>query len=215
MKYILFDLDGTLTNPKQGITKSVQYALRAFDIEEPDLDKLCKFIGPPLRTSFIEYYGFSDKKAEEAVVKYREYYSVTGLYDNEVYTGIKSVLENLQKAGKVLLVATSKPEKFARMILEHFELDRYFTDICGATMDASRGNKEEVIRYALDKNKITDLGDAVMVGDRLHDIEGAKKVGIASIGVLFGFGSREELETYGADEIAESVEDIYKIIMEM
>lgn len=215
MKYILFDLDGTLTDPKVGITKSVQYALKAFHIDEPDLDALCKYIGPPLRTSFIEYQGFSETQAEEALVKYREYFGDTGIFENEVYDGIKELLTKLQKAGKSLIVATSKPEIFARRILEHFELESYFTDVCGATMDNSRGTKEEVIRYAFEKNHITDHSLAVMVGDRLHDIEGAKKVGIASVGVLYGFGSREELEKAGADKIAETVQELYEVIMNL
>ena len=212
MKYILFDLDGTLTNPKIGITKSVQYALKAFHINEPDLDSLCKYIGPPLRKSFKEYHGLSESQAEDAIAKYREYFADTGIFENEVYDGMKELLEKLQKAGKILIVATSKPEIFARRILEHFGLDSYFTDICGDTMDSLRGSKEKVIRYALEKNHITDLSRAVMVGDRLHDIEGAKLAGIASIGVLYGFGSREELEKEGADIIAATVQDLYQII---
>lgn len=214
MKYVLFDLDGTLTNPKLGITKSVQYALRAFDIDEPDLDSLCRYIGPPLRTSFMEYHGMNEEQAEIAITKYRERFSKTGLYENEVYAGITNMLKRLKEAGKLLFVATSKPEEYSKIILEHFHMDQYFTDICGATMDNSRCTKEEIIRYALEKNHIMVRNDVVMIGDRLHDIEGAKKNGIASIGVLYGFGSREELEQYGADQIAESVEALYRIIMD-
>jgi phosphoglycolate phosphatase len=215
MKYILFDLDGTLTNPKVGITKSVQYALKAFHINEPDLDSLCKYIGPPLRTSFKEYQGFSEEQAEEALAKYREYFAVNGIFENEVYDGIRELLIKLQKSGKILIVATSKPEIYARRILEHFELDDCFTDICCATLDNSRGTKEEVIRYALEKNHITDHSLAVMVGDRLHDIEGAKKVGIACVGVLYGFGDREELTKAGADKIAETVQYLYDVILNL
>lgn len=213
-QYILFDLDGTLTDPKLGITKSIQYALKAFQIDEPDLDSLCKYIGPPLRESFHSFHGFDEAKAEEAVVKYREYFSVTGLYENEVYEGIEEMLDRLKKAGKTLMIATSKPEEFARKILQYFKLENYFTDICGATMDSSRSSKEAVIRYALDKNRITDFPAVIMIGDRLHDIEGAKSVGITSMGVLFGYGSREELETAGADYIAETVEDITQILLD-
>lgn len=214
MKYILMDLDGTITDPKLGITKSVQYALKAFGIIVEDLDSLCKFIGPPLRTSFMEYYGFTEAEAEEAVVKYREYFSVTGLYENEVYEGMEALLKGLKAAGKTLIVATSKPEVFARKILEHFKLDGYFKDICGATLDNSRSTKEEVIRYALDKNGITDSSDIIMVGDRMHDIAGAKAVGIASIGVLFGYGGKQELEQAGANWVAATVEELYEIIIE-
>lgn len=214
MKYVLLDLDGTLTNPKIGITKSVQYALKAYNIEV-DVDDLLKYIGPPLRVSFKEYHGIAEDQIEEAVAKYREYFSVTGLYENEVYEGIPECLTKLKEAGLTLIVATSKAEPYARTILEHFGLADYFTDICGSNMDGSRGRKEEVIRYAIEKNGITDLNSVVMVGDRLHDIEGAKAVGIASIGVLYGFGSREEFKEYGADWVAESVEDVYEIIVKL
>ena len=213
MKYVLMDLDGTITNPKLGITKSVQYALKAKNIEVEDLDSLCKFIGPPLVDSFMQFYGFTEQEAEESVDKYREYYTDKGIFENEVYPGMEDLLDNLKQAGKVVIVATSKPEAFARQILEHFLIDGYFDDICGATMDRSRTTKEEVIRYALLKNGITDLPSTVMVGDRKFDIEGAKTVGISSMGVLFGFGSREELEKAGCDRIAETVEEILDIVI--
>ncbi len=212
MKYILMDLDGTLTNPKVGITKAIQYALKAKNIIEPDLDNLCKYIGPPLWESFKEFHGLNDQETEEAIAKYREYYSVTGLYENEKYDGIEELLIKLVQAEKVLIVATSKPEVFARKILEKFELAKYFTDICGATLDSSRSTKEAVISYALEKNCIEDLSSVVMVGDRLHDIEGARAVGLPAVGVLYGFGNRDELVSAGADKIADTVEDLYEII---
>lgn len=212
MKYILMDLDGTVTDPKLGITKSVQYALKSFGINVDDLDSLCKFIGPPLRGSFREYYGFDDAKAEEAITKYREYFAETGLYENEVFHGMEAMLTKLKEADKTLIIATSKPEVFARRIIEHFGLDGYFTDICGAELDGRRSVKEEVIRYALARNQITDYSEAVMVGDRKHDILGAKAVGLASIGVLYGYGDREEHEIAGADWIAETVDEVYNII---
>jgi phosphoglycolate phosphatase len=215
MTYIFMDLDGTLTNSMLGITKSVQYALKAFDIMENDLNNLCSYIGPPLRDSFQKYHGLSEEEADAAVVKYREYFTVTGIFENEVYEGMEALLAKLVKAGKKLIVATSKPEVFARRILEHFNLEHYFSDICGATLDNARGTKEEVIRYALEKNGIIDYSSVVMVGDRRHDVEGAKSVGIASIGVLYGFGSREELEKAGADRIAETVEDIYDTVIRL
>lgn len=208
------DLDGTITNPKLGITKSVQYALKAFDILIEDLESLCKHIGPPLKEGFMEYYNFTEEEAERAIIKYREYFTDNGLYENEVYDGMEVLLENLRKAGKKLIVATSKPEFFARKILEYFHLDQYFDDICGATFDEKRTKKEEVIRYALEKNRITDLSRVVMVGDRKYDIEGAKLVGIASIGVLYGFGNMEEFEDAGADRIAETVNKLYDVIMD-
>lgn len=215
MDYILMDLDGTLTNPKQGITKSVQYALKAHNIIIEDLDTLTKHIGPPLKDGFIEYYGFTEEEADIAVDKYREYFKDHGIYENEAYEGIGELLSKLRKAGKTVLVATSKPEPLARKILEHFQLDSYFNDICGATFDDLRSKKEEVIRYALDKNGITDLTKIVMIGDRKYDVEGAKAVGISSIGVLYGFGSREEFELAGADRIVSTVEELYDVIMNL
>lgn len=213
MEYILMDLDGTITNPKLGITKSVQYALRHFNINIEDLDSLTRHIGPPLKNSFKEFYGFTEEEADEAVKKYREYFNETGIYENEKYEGMEELLIKLKKAGKKILVATSKPEALACRILEYFHLETYFDDICGATFDDKRSEKEDVIRYALDKNGITDYSQAVMVGDRSYDIEGAKKAGIASIGVLYGFGSPEEFETAGADAVARTVEELYDVIM--
>lgn len=214
MDYILMDLDGTITNPKTGITKSVQYALRALNIDIEDLDSLTKHIGPPLKDGFMEYYDFSEAEADLAVEKYREYFSEAGIFENEVYTGMETLLSRLKQAGKYLIVATSKPEKLAKTILAHFHLEHYFDDICGATYDDSRSKKEEVIRYALKKNAITDLDRVVMVGDRKYDIIGAKAVGIASIGVLYGFGSEAELRAAGADRIAHTVEEVYDVIIE-
>lgn len=213
MDYILLDLDGTITNPKLGITKSVQYALSAMNILVEDLDTLTKHIGPPLKYSFMEYYDFNEADADNAVTKYREYFKKTGMYENEVYEGMEQLLNNLKKAGKILIVATSKPEELAKEILEYFHLDHYFDDICGATFDDQRSRKEDVIRYALGKNKIKDLSKVVMVGDRKYDITGAKEVGVASIGVLYGFGSRVEFEEAGADRIAETVEQLYDVII--
>ncbi len=214
MDYILFDLDGTITNPKLGITKSFQYALNSRGIVIENLDDLTKHIGPPMHQSMKEY-GFNDEEAIELIDKYREYYSVTGIYENEVYEGMEELFQRLKQSGKKLYTATSKPEQFAKIIMEHFGLDLYFDDICGATMDSSRSEKADVIRYALEKNGITDLSKVVMIGDRKHDIEGANKVGIASIGVLFGYGSRQELTIAGADRIASTVDEIFDLIMDM
>lgn len=215
MKYILMDLDGTITDPKVGITKSVQYALRSFNIDVDDLDTLCRFIGPPLKNSFMDFYGFTEEQAEKAIVKYREYFTDIGIFENEVYPGMEELLTALREAGKTLIIATSKPEVFARRIIEHFGLKDYFDDVCGATMDQSRSTKEDVIRYAMEKNRITNHKEAVMVGDRKHDIEGAQAVGIVSVGVLFGYGSREEHEKAGADRIAATLEELYDIIMDL
>ncbi len=215
MKYILLDLDGTITDPKEGITRSVQYALKSKGILIEDLDSLCRHIGPPLKTSFMDFYGFSESEAEELVKKYREYFRDTGIFENKVYEGMDELLRKLKAAGKRLITATSKPEVFAERILKHFELDHYFDDICGASMDNSRIDKEDVIRYALEKNGIRDLSEVIMVGDREHDVIGAHKVGIASLGVLFGYGSRQELEEAGADRLALTVAEVYDVIMSM
>lgn len=215
MDYILIDLDGTITNPKEGITKSVQYALRAKDIYIDDLDSLTKHIGPPLRDGFMEYYGYNVDEAEQLVEKYREYYEEHGIHQNKVYDGMENLLTRLKQAGKYLIVATSKPEELALRVLESFHLEHYFDDICGATFDDKRASKDAVIRYALEKNSITNLDRVVMVGDRKYDILGARAVGIASIGVLYGFGSEAELKEAGADRIAATVDDVYDIIIEL
>lgn len=208
---VLFDLDGTLTNPGRGITNSVAYALNKFGIETEDKKEFYKFIGPPLLDSFMKYYGFSEEEAETAIAYYREYFRDTGIFENEVYDGIPELLEEIRNSGRKIILATSKPEEFAKRILVHFGLDKYFDFAAGATMDSSRNKKGDVIAYAL-KESGCSSENAVMVGDRLHDILGAKENGLDSIGVLFGYGSREELENAGADYIAGTVKDIIKFI---
>lgn len=209
---ILFDLDGTLTDSGLGITNSVRYALEREGIEVKDRSELFRFIGPPLVDSFIMFYGFSPEKALEITHVYREYYSVKGIFENEVYEGIPELLEKLRKDGKKIIVATSKPEPFARKILDHFSLSRYFDYIAGSNMDETRSTKAEVIEYALESCGVTDLSKAVMVGDREHDVIGAKKFPMKSIGVLWGYGSREELENAGADYIAVTPDDVYHTV---
>lgn len=209
---VLFDLDGTLTDSGIGIKNSVEYALSKFNIEVKDREELNKFIGPPLQDSFIEYYGFSQEKAKKAVDYYREYYNEKGIFENLVYDGIEGLLNKLKNAEKTLIVATSKPEVFAKRILEHFHIAKYFTYIAGADLEGKRSKKDEVIKYALKSCNISDYSKVVMVGDREHDILGAEKIGIDSIGVLFGYGDYEELENAGADYIADKAEDIYSIV---
>lgn len=209
---VLFDLDGTLTDPGIGITNSVAYALEKYGIQTADRSELYKFIGPPLQDSFEEFYHFSSEEAKTAVAYYREYYKDKGIYENKLYFGIANLLQKLCDADKRLLVATSKPEKFARQILEYFAISKYFTYIAGSNMDGTRSKKAEVIAYALEVGKIQHLSSAVMVGDREYDIAGAKQVGIDSIGVLFGYGSRQELEAAGADFLVENPDDIHKIV---
>lgn len=212
-KYILFDLDGTLTDPEEGITKSLQYALKHMGVEVEDLSTLRRHIGPPLKEGLMEYWGLDEGKTEEAIQWYREYFSKKGMYQNIVYPGVEKVLEALVAEGKTLILATSKAEKYAVLIMEHFGLHKYFTDMCGASLDGIRGKKGDVIRYALEKNQITNKDEVVMVGDRLHDIAGAKENGIKSVGVLYGFGDREELELAGADKIAEDMDELEHVLI--
>lgn len=210
---LLFDLDGTLTDPELGITNSVAYALDFYGIHVEDRKTLHPFIGPPLRDSFERYYGFSKEKAEEAIWKYREYFSTKGLLENEVYDGIIPMLKMLKEAGKTLIVATSKPTVYSRQILEHFGLAEYFDDVQGSCLDGTRDAKAEVIAYALEQNHVTDLDAAVMIGDRCYDIEGAKKCGLESIGVLYGYGDRQEMEAAGAGHIVNNVAELKELLL--
>ncbi len=211
--YLFFDLDGTLTDPALGITNSFIYALKYFGLEIPSYETLCTFIGPPLPETFKTQFGFTEEKASEGVKKYREYFVTKGLLENSVYPGIPELLASLKKAGKKLVVATSKPEEYSVRIIEHFGLSQYFENVCGSKMDETRSKKDEVIAYAIERNNIKDKSKILMIGDRKHDILGAKKVGLKSCGVLFGYGSLEELKTAGADFIAETVTDIKKICL--
>lgn len=209
-KHILFDLDGTLTDPMMGITKSVRYALNYYGIEVNDLNDLLPFIGPPLRDSFQEYYGFDEAKANEAVEKYREYYKNDGIFDNKVYRGMKECLQTLKDNGKKLYVATSKPEFFAKQIIDHFSLSEYFEYIGGSEFN-SREKKAEVIEYVLKTNQI-DNDDVIMVGDRKHDIIGAHENKIPCVGVLYGYGTEDELKQYQADYLVASVEELTELL---
>lgn len=206
----LFDLDGTLTDPGIGITNSVMYALRKFGIEETDREKLYRFIGPPLAESFEQFYGFSKLAAVLAVDYYREYYTKQGIFQNRLYNGIKPLLSSLHQQGKTIVLATSKPEVFAQKILKHFEIDSYFHFIAGSLLDGQRTNKAEVIAYALEH--CSDQ-KSVMIGDRKHDVIGAKKCGLDCVGVLFGYGSRKELEEAGARWIAEDVAQLQRLLL--
>ncbi len=211
---IFFDLDGTLTDPGIGITNSVMHALKKHGIEVEDRRELYPFIGPPLKDSFMKYYGFSEEDAVRAIDEYREYFRPYGIFENEVYPGVPELLQALKRAGKRLILATSKPDEFSIRIMKHFGLYEYFDFFSCATMSEKKVEKPEIIQYALDELKITDPDSCVMIGDREHDILGAKAVGIRSIGVLYGYGSREELEEAGADYIAETVQDILKYLDE-
>lgn len=214
-EYIFFDLDGTLTDSMPGITRAVQYALKHYGIVEEDLDALKPFVGPPLPDSFKEYYHFTQRDADDSVAVFREYYNIKGWMENAAYAGIGEALRELKENGKKLYVATSKPEDMARRVLDHFHLTDFFEFIGAANEDSSRVNKDDVIRYVIDSCGLTDLDRIVMVGDRKHDIAGAHKTGVEALGVLYGYGSREELEGSGADWIAEDVKEMKQLLLRL
>lgn len=212
-EYILFDLDGTITDSGEGITKSVQYALKSFDINVEKLEDLNKFIGPPLKDSFKKFYNFDDEKAEIGLKKYREYYGEKGIFENSLYDGVVDLLEDLKKNNKTIILATSKPEVYAKQILEYFKVDKYFTFAAGSDFEETRVKKGEVIKYALEEAKISDLSKVVMIGDREHDIIGAKENNIKSIGVLYGYGDVVELTQARAEYIAKTPKEILNIVL--
>lgn len=211
-KNILFDLDGTLTDPKIGITKSISYALNKMGITVESLEELEIFIGPPLAVTFKEFYGFDEDKTNTAIEYYREYFSATGLYENEVYTGIKELLELLTKdPSNRLFVATSKPQVFAQQIIDHFELGSYFEYVCGSELDGTRSAKAEIIGYLLENFKLNPE-ETVMIGDRKYDIIGAQHHGINSIAVGYGFGSREELTDIQPTYLAKNIQELTELL---
>lgn len=211
--YILLDLDGTVTDSMEGITKSIQYALKHFGIEVKDLNDLRKFVGPPLKESLMEFCHFSTDEAEEGIRRYRERFAETGIYENAVYPGMERLLQELNEAGKQVMLATGKPAYYAEKILDHFHLSRYFKFVGGSGLDGSLSHKDEMIRHVLENNDIWDLSDVVMVGDRKHDIIGARNTGIDCIGVLYGYGDREELTQAGAKRIVASVDELKRALL--
>ena len=213
-KVALFDLDGTLTDPKAGITRSVRYALDKFDIPTESLDDLDKFIGPPLKQSFMKFYSLSEEQALLGIKYYREYFSDRGIYENELYEGIPDLLQQRLSRGMRLAVATSKPTVFAEKIIRYFGLDRYFEQVIGSNMDNTRTGKGEVIAYAMERMGC-QREETLMAGDRKHDIIGARENGIDSIGLLYGYGSRAEITAAGPDYIAETVEDFSAVLAEL
>lgn len=213
-KTILFDLDGTITDSAEGIIRSVRYALNKLKLPIPDQEGLYSFIGPPLNATFKNMYHLDKQTTELAVKYYREYYQEKGLYENHLYQGILAVLTDLKQAGYSLYIATSKPEIYAKQIVTYFNLDKYFAGIYGASLDGERSKKSDVIRYVLSEAKITQLEETLMIGDRSHDIIGAKENHLASVGVLYGFGDLAELEQAGADYIVATPKEIEKIIMQ-
>ncbi len=215
-RYLFFDLDGTLTDPKEGITNSVAYALKYYGIHA-DPEDLIPFIGPPLHESFMRFYGFDREKAMEAVGKYREYFSDRGIWENALFPGVPELLAELRAQGRAIALATSKPEVFARQILDHFEIAEYFDAVCGSRLDGSRTRKAEVIETAHARleqalGHPAPRAECVMIGDRLHDIEGARAAGMDSVGLTFGYGGARELREAGADYLADSFAQLLKRI---
>lgn len=212
MKYIFFDLDGTLTDPFLGITNSVIYALEKMGYPHGENSEYRLFIGPPLRESFKLKCGMTADEAERALALYREYFSPIGIFENRVYDGITELLKKLKNDGYTVVLATSKPEVYAKRILEKFDLMKYLSGVFGAELDGTRDRKDEVIAYAL-----ASLGaspdDVIMVGDRIHDVLGAAAHGIKTVGVLYGYGSREELTAAGAVSFAVDPSDLYNCII--
>lgn len=210
---ILFDLDGTLTDSAPGILNSVRHACRKLGMEIPGEGTLRRFLGPPLPSSFRDYLHLNEQDTARAVEAFREYYPDKGIFENEVYPGIPALLADLKAAGKTVVMATSKPEVFAKRIMQHFSLECYFDAICGASMDESRADKGEVIAYALRTAGITDLDHVVMVGDREHDVKGAARNGLPCIGAVYGYGTAEELTAAGAVALADTVEALRPLLL--
>ena len=212
-KYIFFDLDGTIIDSSEGVTNSVAYALEKYNIKVSDKKELYKFIGPPIIESFQKFYGFSKEEANTALKYYREHYKEEGVLENTLYPGIVDLIKALKDDNRTLIIATSKPEVYAKQILEDFGIAKFFTHIAGSTLDGTRLTKSHVMKYAVEISDIEDFSKAVMIGDREYDVLGAKEMGLSSIGVLYGFGSRKRLEKAGADFIATSAKDIGKILL--
>ncbi len=210
--YLLFDLDGTLTDSGAGIINSVLYALKKFDIEVKRPSTIICVYWTAISGVLSNILSFSPEQAFQAVCYYREYFSEKGIFENKVISGIEALLDELNRSGKKLVVATSKPEEYTIKILKHFNLISYFQFVAGATMDETRNSKTAVIAYALEHIGVVSKSEVVMIGDRKHDIEGAKNNHIDSIGVLFGYGDRKELEQAGADYIAENVEELKHLL---
>ena len=214
-EYILFDLDGTITDSAEGIINSLNYAFNKLGIESKSKEELSVFIGPPLVDMMMKVYGFSKEKAEQGLLSYREYFREKGIFENRVYDGIVQMLLDLQNEGYKLVLATSKPEEFAKRILAHFDLAKYFYFIGGSDMEGKRASKSAVIGYALENLGIDNPEKCIMVGDREHDVFGASKFSIDTVGVLYGYGSRTELESAGAKYIVENVAELYAVLRSM
>ena len=210
--HLFLDLDSTLSDSAPGIVRSAQYALEAFGIHVDNLDDLLCFVGPPLEESFQEFYHLTPSQADEAVKVYRRRYEKIGVYENALYPGIPQFLDKARQAGKVLMVATSKPQRMADLVLSHFGIADRFAFV-GGREDSSRRTKEEVIRYVMKENGLTRTEDIVMIGDRKHDVLGAKAVGLDSVGVLYGYGSRDEFQAAGATYIVDTLKELEELLL--
>lgn len=215
IKAVLFDLDGTLIDSSEGITKSVQNALKQYEIEENNLEELKKFIGPPLWESFAKYYGFSKEKAVEAVNKFRERYNKIGLFECCLYPGVRECLEKLKDEGYLIAVASSKPEITCKRILEHHNVLQLFDEVSGATMDGRIETKEEVLNQLFERWPDVGKDEMVLIGDTIFDIEGANKVGLKSIGVSFGFGDTADMKDKGAITVIDHMDELSQLIEEL
>lgn len=211
---VLFDLDGTLTDSGPGIMNSVKYALEKAGEPVPKTDELRKFIGPPLKGQFMEHCGISEERAAEMVTLYREYFTVTGIFENSVYDGVEEMLKTLKEAGIKIAMATSKPEKFAKIIADHFGLAKYFDVIGGACMDETRTEKQDVIHYVLEQCEEKELDKIVMIGDRSYDVIGGHAEGLKVIGVLYGYGDLKELSQASADALARTPQEVADLVLE-
>ncbi len=211
IKNVLFDLDGTLTDPAEGITNALMHAQRRLGMAVSPREALYVFIGPPLIEMFMSEWGLTRAEADQALLYYREHFSVKGLFENVPYPGIGACLGSLKAAGLRLFVATSKPEPLSLRILEHFDLLPYFEAVAGSTMDEQRTKKGEVIAYALDTYHL-DPSETLMVGDRKHDVLGAAENGLPCIGVLYGYGSRAELVEAGAAALAADLGELSALL---
>ncbi len=210
---IIFDLDGTLTDSAEGITRSVQYALSRYGITASE-EEIKPFIGPPLHYSFMKEYGFSEKKAFQAVEHYRDYYREKGIYENRLYPSVTKMLEAFANNEAKLYIATSKPTVFAEKILKHFVIDNFFKVIAGSNLDGTRVEKKEVIGYVLNNSGRTDKSETVMIGDRKHDIRGAQAWKLNSIAVTYGYGSLDELIAAKPTYIVHSVVELSELLMQ-
>ena len=210
-QYIFFDLDGTITDSAPGITNSIIYARKKWGLEPGANADYLKFIGPPMPQSYEEYWGFSHEDAVRFLEDYREYFAARGLYENDVYPGVLPLLQDLKAAGKTLYIATTKPTGFSERIAERFGFAEYFDMISGSDLDKTN-TKFAVIEAARARFSV-DMTRAVMIGDRAHDVEGAHEHGIPCIGVAWGFGSRDELESAGADYIVDNAEELRTLLL--